>query len=99
MVHKANSLWHSDSTFKPIPALASFLSAKIVPPKGAETEFASTIFAWDDLPDETKAKVDGKIAHHHVATSQNQVSELFMLGRIRDGSIWRTRRQNPSFRN
>ena len=73
MVHKANSLWHSDSSFKPVPALASFLSAKTVPPEGGETEYASMILAWDDLPEATKAKVDGKVALHHFATSRNRI--------------------------
>ena len=73
MVHKANSLWHSDSSFKPVPALASFLSAKTVPPDGGETEYASMILAWDDLPEATKSKVDGKVALHHFATSRNRI--------------------------
>ena len=73
LVHKANSLWHSDSSFKPVPALASFLSAKTVPPEGGETEYASMILAWDDLPEATKSKVDGKVALHHFATSRNRI--------------------------
>ncbi len=78
MVHKANSLWHSDSSFKPTPALASMLSAKTVPPEGGETEYASMIVAWDDLPAETKAKIDGKIALHHFAASRNRINPELM---------------------
>ena len=37
----ANMLWHSDSSFKPVPSLCSLLSARIVPPEGGATEFAS----------------------------------------------------------
>ena len=73
MVHKANGLWHSDSSFKPVPALASFLTAKTVPPEGGETEYASMVVAWDDLPKKTKAKIDGKVALHHFATSRNRI--------------------------
>ena len=39
--NKANQLWHSDSTFKSVPALASVLSARIIPEHGGETEFVS----------------------------------------------------------
>ena len=78
MVHKANSLWHSDSSFKPTPALASMLSAKTVPPEGGETEYASMIVAWDDLPKDTKAKIDGKIALHHFAASRNRINPELM---------------------
>lgn len=74
MVHKANSLWHSDSSFKPVPALASFLTAKTVPPEGGETEYASMIVAWDDLPEATKTKIDGKVALHHFAASRNRIN-------------------------
>ncbi|MGB0554021.1 MAG: TauD/TfdA dioxygenase family protein [Alphaproteobacteria bacterium] len=78
MVHKANSLWHSDSSFKPTPALASMLSAKTVPPEGGETEYASMIVAWDDLPEDTKSKIDGKIALHHFAASRNRINPELM---------------------
>ena len=78
MVHKANSLWHSDSSFKPTPALASMLSAKTVPPEGGETEYASMIVAWDDLTEDTKAKIDGKVALHHFAASRNRINPELM---------------------
>ena len=38
---KGNYLWHSDSSFKPVPSLCSLLSARIVPPEGGNTEFAT----------------------------------------------------------
>src|SRR5216684_1225698 len=47
--NKANQLWHTDSTFKPVPALASVLSARIIPAEGGETEFVSTRLAWGHL--------------------------------------------------
>ena len=39
--HSANQLWHTDSSFKRVPALASMLSGREVPPEGGQTEFAS----------------------------------------------------------
>ena len=45
--NKANQLWHTDSTFKSVPALASVLSARIIPEHGGETEYVSTRLAWD----------------------------------------------------
>src|SRR5450755_4941059 len=47
--NKANQLWHTDSTFKPVPALASVLSARTIPARGGETEFVSTRLAWERL--------------------------------------------------
>jgi alpha-ketoglutarate-dependent 2,4-dichlorophenoxyacetate dioxygenase len=78
LVHKANSLWHSDSSFKPTPALASMLTAKTVPPAGGETEYAAMIAAWDDLPPARKAKVEGRIALHHFATSRDRITTELM---------------------
>jgi alpha-ketoglutarate-dependent 2,4-dichlorophenoxyacetate dioxygenase len=46
---RANQLWHTDSSFKSTPALASVLSARVVPQHGGETEFASTRHAWAHL--------------------------------------------------
>ena len=50
-----NMLWHSDSSFKPIPAAYSLLSGRIVVDRGGATEFADMRAAYDSLDDETKA--------------------------------------------
>src|SRR5215472_3359104 len=49
MRNRANQLWHTDSTFKTVPALASVLSARIIPDHGGETEFVSTRGAFERL--------------------------------------------------
>src|SRR5690348_13259864 len=51
-----NCLWHSDSSFRAIPAKFSLLSARVVNPKGGNTEFADMRAAYDALDDETKAE-------------------------------------------
>src|SRR5579872_3726732 len=50
LVAKANALWHTDSSFKKTPALASVLTARVLPEQGGNTEFASTRLAWERLP-------------------------------------------------
>jgi alpha-ketoglutarate-dependent 2,4-dichlorophenoxyacetate dioxygenase len=67
MIHRMrNEAWHSDSSFKPVPALASLLSARIVPPVGGNTDFASARAAYDALPDRRKAALEGLIAIHRI---------------------------------
>src|SRR5262249_48784813 len=59
-----NCLWHSDSSFRPIPAKFSLLSARVVNPKGGNTEFADMRAAYDALDDETKAEMEVLIWEH-----------------------------------
>ena len=59
-----NMLWHSDSSFKAVPAKYSILSGRVVPPKGGNTEFADMRAAWDTLDEETKALVEPLICEH-----------------------------------
>jgi alpha-ketoglutarate-dependent 2,4-dichlorophenoxyacetate dioxygenase len=59
-----NRLWHSDSSFKRIPARFSLLSARVIPSWGGETEFADMRAAWDALPDRKKARLEGLICEH-----------------------------------
>ena len=74
---QANMLWHSDSSFKPVPSLCSLLSARIVPPEGGATEFASTRAAYPSLPEALKARVERAIAVHDFAWSRDQVRSGF----------------------
>ena len=46
-----NQLWHTDSSFKRVPAKCSLLSARELPESGGETEFADLRAAWDALPE------------------------------------------------
>src|SRR5258707_12247724 len=55
--NKANQLWHTDSTFKSVPALASVLSARIIPARGGETEYVSTRLAWERLEEPLRQRL------------------------------------------
>ena len=57
-------LWHSDSSFKVVPAKYSLLSARVVPSKGGNTEFADMRAAYDALDDETKAECEDLVCEH-----------------------------------
>jgi alpha-ketoglutarate-dependent 2,4-dichlorophenoxyacetate dioxygenase len=59
-----NRLWHSDSSFKVIPAKYSLLHARSVPSKGGNTEFADMRAGYDALDDETKAEVEELVCEH-----------------------------------
>jgi alpha-ketoglutarate-dependent 2,4-dichlorophenoxyacetate dioxygenase len=71
---KGNYLWHSDSSFKPMNSLCSLLSARIVPPEGGNTEFASMRAAYDALPDDIRQQLEGLIAEHSLVYSRSTVS-------------------------
>lgn len=70
----ANRLWHTDSSFKEIPALASALSAVVVPSTGGETEFASTRAAWDRIRPDEQLRIRALTAVHSFATSRSKIS-------------------------
>jgi alpha-ketoglutarate-dependent 2,4-dichlorophenoxyacetate dioxygenase len=74
LYHSGNQLWHSDSSFKRVPALASLLSAREVPPEGGETEFASLRAAWAALPAATRSRLEGLVAIHHFAYSRGLIA-------------------------
>ena len=59
-----NQLWHSDSSFKPVPAKYSLLSARQIPPTGGNTEFADMRAAYDALDEETRQLVEGMVCEH-----------------------------------
>jgi alpha-ketoglutarate-dependent 2,4-dichlorophenoxyacetate dioxygenase len=65
-----NRLWHTDASFQDPAGRYSMLSAKVVPPSGADTEFADMRAAYDALPAEMKAQLEGLRVHHSIAHSR-----------------------------
>jgi len=65
-----NRLWHTDASFQDPPGRYSMLSAKVVPVSGADTEFADMRAAYDALPAEMKAQLEGLRVHHSIAHSR-----------------------------
>ena len=70
---KGNNYWHTDSSYKRIPAKASLLVAKVVPKTGGETAFADMRAAYDALDPAMQEWLADKIAVHSYAYSQGKV--------------------------
>jgi len=72
-----NQLWHTDSSFKRVPAKCSLLSARELPSPspmgGGETEFADLRAAWDALPEARKGRLDGLVVEHSIFRSRSQI--------------------------
>ncbi|MCP5383470.1 MAG: TauD/TfdA family dioxygenase [Sphingomonadaceae bacterium] len=56
--------WHTDHSYDQIPAMGSILVARLLPPEGGDTLFAHMGAAYDNLPDELKAEIEGLEAFH-----------------------------------
>ena len=72
-----NLLWHTDASFDDNRAVYSMLSANIIPPAGADTQFADMRAAYNALPEAKKIAIDGLVAEHSIWYSR-------MLGGLTD---------------
>jgi alpha-ketoglutarate-dependent 2,4-dichlorophenoxyacetate dioxygenase len=72
-----NRLWHTDASFQDPPGRYSMLSAKVIPPAGADTEFAAMHPAYDALGPEVKTVLEGLRAHHSIAYSRQTLGFEF----------------------
>jgi len=72
--NKANQLWHTDSSFKRVPALTSILSARIIPANGGETEYVSTRLAFERLDPGLRTRLQNSFAWHDYAHSRGQIA-------------------------
>jgi len=70
LFNRGNQLWHTDSSFKYVPARCSLLSAREIPPAGGETEFADLRAAYDALPEERRRALEGLVAEHSIFRSR-----------------------------
>ena len=71
-----NMLWHSDSSFRPVPAKYSILSARVVNPIGGNTEFADMRAAYDALDADTRAEIEDLVCEHSLMYSRGSLGML-----------------------
>ena len=76
LFNMGNMLWHSDSSFRPVPAKYSLLSARVVNKKGGNTEFADMRAAYDSLDEETKRQIEPMICEHSLMYSRGALGIL-----------------------
>ena len=79
-----NALWHSDSSYKVIPARYSLLCAHVVPPEGGDTQFADMRAAYDMLDAKTKALIEDMITEHSRIFSKGALGFTFTEQEVRD---------------
>jgi alpha-ketoglutarate-dependent 2,4-dichlorophenoxyacetate dioxygenase len=70
-----NEMWHSDSSFREIPAMYSILSVYEVPDEAGETEFASARSAYHRLDSSTQQKIENLVGIHDYIFSRTKVGE------------------------
>jgi alpha-ketoglutarate-dependent 2,4-dichlorophenoxyacetate dioxygenase len=73
MYSLGDRLWHTDSSFKALPAKYSLLSARAVPSTGGQTQFADLRAAYDALPDAMKTQLEGLVAEHSIIYSRSTI--------------------------
>jgi alpha-ketoglutarate-dependent 2,4-dichlorophenoxyacetate dioxygenase len=97
--NKANQLWHTDSSFKRVPALTSVLSARIIPARGGETEYVSTRLAFERLDPKLRKKLKNSFAWHDYAHSRGQIAPGLASPEERAAlppQCWRLAWKNPA---
>lgn len=95
---KANMLWHTDSTFLPVPSLANIITARVVPTEGGATELVSTRAGFRRLPDNLKQAAREAVMLHRLTHSRSKVDPaLAEAAHITkwEGSWWRAVWPNP----
>ena len=73
MFNLGNRLWHSDSSYKEVPAKYSLLSGRIVTKEGGETQFADMRAAYDSLDDKTKKLIEDMVCEHSLIYSRGSL--------------------------
>src|SRR4051812_7272280 len=97
--NKANQLWHTDSSFKRVPALTSMLPARIIPASGGETKSVSTRLAFARLDPGLRQKLENSFAWHDYAHSRRQIAENLATPEERAAlppQCWRMVWKNPA---
>ncbi len=79
-----NRMWHSDSSYKAIPARYSLLSAHVLPPEGGDTQFADMRAAYDMLDARTKTVIEDLVCEHSRIFSKGALGIPFTEKELHD---------------
>ncbi|HXZ52183.1 MAG TPA: TauD/TfdA family dioxygenase [Burkholderiales bacterium] len=92
-----NRLWHTDASFQDPPGRYSMLHARVVPPAGADTEFADMCAAYEALDSAMRARIDGLRVHHSIAYSRQTLGFEFSAeeAELLKGAVHPLVRVNP----
>ena len=89
-----NHLWHTDSSFRAVPAKYSLLSARKIPSSGGNTEFADMRAAYDALSPEMRARIEPLVCEHSLIHSRARLGfldwsaeELAMMRPVRQSLV------------
>ena len=97
---KGSFYWHFDGTMQPMPILASLLSSKVLPPTGGNTEFCNTYAAYDSLPEDEKARLEGLRVNHSAwntlfyyepEPNQEKLKQFISVGEVELPLVWKHR--------
>jgi len=77
---RGNEGWHTDSSYMPLAAKASVLSAQVVPSTAGETEWADMRAAYDALDEATRRRIAGLSAYHSLYHSQAKIGHVVQTG-------------------
>lgn len=93
----ANRMWHTDASFQDPAGRYSTLSARVIPPVGADTEFADMQAAYDALDAATKKQIEGLHIHHSIAYSRQLLGFEFSREELESlkGAVHPLVRVNP----
>ena len=93
----ANRMWHTDASFQDPAGRYSTLSARVIPPVGADTEFADMQAAYDALDAATKKQIEGLHVHHSIAYSRQLLGFEFSREELESlkGAVHPLVRVNP----
>jgi alpha-ketoglutarate-dependent taurine dioxygenase len=92
--------WHFDGVIQARPILASLLSSKVLPPTGGNTEFCNTYAAYEDLPGDDKARLEGlrvlhsnwaPLLYHTPEPRQEQLEQFAGFGEVELPLVWKHR--------
>jgi len=97
---KGSLYWHIDGTMNPLPIGIALLSSKVLPTWGGNTEFCNTYAAYEELPADTKAAIEGLRVMHSAWTSlfyyepeppQSKLEEMMRIGEKELPIVWKHR--------